>query len=110
MFKKKESEMDIKTGIELVKEAKECLVVLNEKTGLVQGTRCHLYALGMSFIENLIENKVITLSDIFDNFADCDNHIVKINATDEKSAFKQLDKEVEKMKKTISERIKKEEK
>lgn len=62
----------------------------------------------MNLIRNLIDNGVLELSDIVSNFAEGNDHVIKIRANDTEDAFKQIDKEVKKMKDEISKKIKKE--
>jgi len=111
MFRRKnnENDIDVKKGIELVKEANQSLIILNEKRGYIEGDNKYIYSSAMNLISLLIENNILDVSDIVRNFADCDEHIVKICADDEEDAFKQLDKEVKKMKNTISKKLKEKE-
>lgn len=111
MFKKKEDKniIDIKKGIELVKEAEESLIILNDKRGYIEGTPYYVYNTAMNLIGNLIDSGVLNVGDIVKNFADGDEHIVKICAEDKKDALKQLDKEVKRMKDIIKKKIEEEE-
>ena len=108
MFKKKENNIDIKKANKIIEEAENALIVLNEKRGYIEGTPFYVYNIGMNLIKNLLDNGVLNLSDIVSNFADSNDHVIKIRANDTEDAFKQIDKEVQKMKKEISKKIKKE--
>ena len=108
MFKKKSNKIEVnhKKGIELVKDAERVLIVLNDKTGLIEGEPKYVYNSAMHFIRNLIEQGIIEISDIIEEFGD-KGKMIKIKAESTEDAFKQLDKEIEKMKKKISKDVKK---
>ena len=111
MFKKKENEneIDIKRAVEIAKNTKKCLIIANEECGFIQGEHYYVYQCAMNVIKQMLDEGLIDLNEIIENFAGCDGHIVKISASNKEEALKKIDKAVREMKKTISEKIEEEE-
>ena len=68
MFKKniKDLELDKKTGKRLVKEAKDCLIVINDKQAIVNGNVAKTYNGAMALLSTLIDRGIISFSEILD--------------------------------------------
>lgn len=68
MFKKNKEdiELDKKTGKRLVKEAKDCLIVINDKQVIVNGNVGKTYNGAMALLSSLIDRGIISCSEIID--------------------------------------------
>jgi len=69
MFKKDKNEgieLDKKTGKRLVKEAKDCLIVINDKQAIINGNVAKTYNGAMALLSTLIDRGIISFSEILD--------------------------------------------
>ena len=68
MFKKNKEdiELDKKTGKRLVKEAKDCLIVINDKQAIINGNVGKTYNGAMELLSTLIDRGIISFSEILD--------------------------------------------
>ena len=66
MFKKNKEdiELDKKTGKRLIKEAKDCLIVINDKQAIINGNVGKTYNGAMALLSSLIDRGIISYSEI----------------------------------------------
>ena len=96
MFKKdknEEIELDKKTGKRLVKEAKDCLIVINDNQAIVNGNVGKTYNGAMALLSTLIDRGIISFSEILDLL----DH--KVNGTKKEKTNKKVKQTTKKVKK-----------
>ncbi len=95
MFKKNKEDIELnkKTAKRLVKEANNCLIVINDNQAIIEGNTGKIYNGAMALVSSLIDRGVISFPEILDLF----EH--KFNTTKKKSKSTKTTKKVNKEKK-----------
>ena len=98
MFKKKKNNINTERAIELVKNSKDMLIIMNDEEGMVSGKSDYVAEAFLLLTKKLIKDGIIDIKNILECINENSN-MITIKAKTKDEAIKKLEKEMNKIEK-----------